>query len=90
MQHVGEFHLAGFAEDRDSQGARLLIDDHGQPVSNVVWDLYCRALTRICPAPTLIEWDNDVPPFDTLAGEVARARQLMAAQPGAPATMRAA
>jgi uncharacterized protein (UPF0276 family) len=90
MQHVGEFHLAGFAEDRDSEGARLLIDDHGRPVSNVVWDLYCRALARICPAPTLIEWDNDVPPFDTLAGEVARARQLMAAQPGAPATMRAA
>jgi uncharacterized protein (UPF0276 family) len=90
MQHVGEFHLAGFAEDRDSEGARLLIDDHGRPVSNVVWDLYCRALARISPAPTLIEWDNDVPPFDTLAGEVARARQLMAAQPGAPATMRAA
>jgi uncharacterized protein len=90
MQHVGEFHLAGFAEDRDSEGARLLIDDHGRPVSNVVWDLYCRALARICPAPTLIEWDNDVPPFDTLAGEVARARQLIAAQPGAPATMRAA
>jgi uncharacterized protein len=35
MQHVGEFHLAGFAEDRDSSGARLLIDDHGCPVRDV-------------------------------------------------------
>ena len=41
-------------------------------------------------APTLIEWDNDVPAFDTLAGEVARARQLMIAQHGASAIMRAA
>ena len=40
--------------------------------------------------PTLIEWDNNVPPFDTLAGEVARARQLMAAQFGASPVMRAA
>ena len=90
VQHVGEFHLAGFAEDCDSEGARLLIDDHGRPVSDAVWDLYCRALTRRCMAPTLIEWDNDVPPFDTLACEVARARQLMAAQPGALPIMRAA
>ena len=39
MQHVGEFHLAGFAEDRDSEGARLLIDDHGRPVGDTVWEL---------------------------------------------------
>lgn len=90
VQHVGELHLAGFAEDSDSEGARLLIDDHGRPVSDVVWGLYCRALARRCMVPTLIEWDNDVPPFDTLASEVARARQLMAAQPGALRIMRAA
>lgn len=90
MQHVGEFHLAGFAEDCDSEGARLLIDDHGRPVSDVVWDLYCRALARRCLAPTLIEWDNHVPPFATLAGEVARARQLMSAQAGVSPIKRAA
>ena len=90
MQHVDEFHLAGFAEDCDSEGARFLIDDHGRSVSDVVWDLYSRALARISPVPTLIEWDNDVPPFDTLAGEVARARQLMAVQPDASPIMRAA
>jgi uncharacterized protein len=88
MQHVGEFHLAGFAEDCDSEGARLLIDDHGQPVSDVVWDLYRHALARRL-APTLIEWDNHVPPFGTLAGEVARARQLMSTADASP-TIRAA
>jgi uncharacterized protein len=88
MQHVGEFHLAGFAEDCDSEGARLLIDDHGQPVSDVVWDLYRHALARRL-APTLIEWDNHVPPFGMLAGEVARARQLMSTADASP-TIRAA
>jgi uncharacterized protein (UPF0276 family) len=85
VRHVGEFHLAGFGEDRDSSGARLLIDDHGRTVSETVWDLYVRALTR-CRAPTLIEWDNNVPPFDTLAAEAGRARSLMTAS----STMQAA
>jgi uncharacterized protein (UPF0276 family) len=80
IQHVGQFHLAGFAEDRDSSGARLLIDDHGRPVSETVWDLYQRALARPCLAPTLIEWDNHLPPFEALAAEAERARTLMAAQ----------
>jgi uncharacterized protein (UPF0276 family) len=80
IRHVGQFHLAGFAEDRDSEGARLLIDDHGRPVADTVWDLYRQALARGCLAPTLIEWDNNVPPFAALAGEMARARSLMTAQ----------
>lgn len=85
MQYVGEFHLAGFAEDRDSSGARLLIDDHGCAVGDVVWELYRRALPR-SRAPTLIEWDNNVPLFAVLAAEAERARRLMAA----PAVQRAA
>jgi len=83
MRHVGEVHLAGFAEDRDSADARLLIDDHGRPVDEAVWDLYRRALARGCVAPTLIEWDNNVPPFATLAAEAERARGVMLAQAGA-------
>ena len=85
MQHVGQFHLAGFAEDRDSSGARLLIDDHGRAVGDAVWELYHQALTR-CLAPTLIEWDNNVPTFTVLAAEVERARRVMAA----PTVQRAA
>lgn len=90
MQHVGEFHLAGFAEDCDSEGARLLIDDHGRPVCDVVWDLYSRALPRSCLAPTMIEWDNNVPPFVALVREVERARTLMSTQTSATAAMQAA
>jgi uncharacterized protein (UPF0276 family) len=87
---VGEFHLAGFDEDRDSSGARLLIDDHGRPVSETVWELYRRALARPRLAPTLIEWDNNVPSFAVLAAEAGRARELLTEQAGSLAVMAAA
>ena len=75
MEHVGEVHLAGFAEDRDDLDARLLIDAHGSPVADIVWLLYRRTLARLGPVPTLIEWDNDVPSFPVLAREAARAEK---------------
>jgi uncharacterized protein (UPF0276 family) len=76
-EFVGEIHLAGFAEDRDTAGMRLLIDDHGRPVDDVVWQLYRHALDRTGLVPTLIEWDNRVPPFQRLANEVAHVRAAM-------------
>lgn len=79
-EHVGEIHLAGFVEDADRDGGRMLIDRHGTAVARAVWSLYRRALARIGPVPTLIEWDNDVPHFPVLAGEVARAQALLDAE----------
>jgi uncharacterized protein (UPF0276 family) len=90
VEHVGEFHLAGFAEDWDSEGAGLLIDDHGRTISEVAWDLYRRVLMRGCDAPTLIEWDNDVPDFAVLAGEAEKARALYATNTVRPPAMAAA
>lgn len=76
---VGEIHLAGFAEDRDGAGDRLLIDHHGAPVDDAVWQLYARTIERLGPRPTLIERDNDIPALAVLAAEAARAREGMAA-----------
>jgi hypothetical protein len=87
---VGEFHLGGFADDRDSEGAPLLIDDHGRPVSETVWGLYRRTLARRCLAPTLVEWDNNVPAFPVLADEAGRARALLAGHAARPDVMAAA
>ena len=70
---VGEIHLAGFAEDTDSLGDRLLIDDHGAPIDNEVWQLYEQVLTRVGPVPTLIERDNQVPAFHVLQAEAQQA-----------------
>ncbi|WP_428622247.1 DUF692 domain-containing protein [Sedimenticola sp.] len=67
-QLVEEIHLAGHAV-QSLQGVELLIDDHGSPVSNPVWELYRTCIERIGPVPTLIEWDSNVPTFEVLMGE---------------------
>ncbi|KAF2407632.1 hypothetical protein SAMN04490179_5361 [Pseudomonas antarctica] len=73
LSAVGEIHLAGFAEDTDSLGDRLLIDDHGAPIDNAVWQLYEQVLTRTGPVATLIERDNQVPAFRVLHAEAQQA-----------------
>ena len=77
LHAVGEIHLAGFAEDCDSLGDRLLIDDHGAPIDQAVWGLYQQALQRIGPVATLIERDNQVPAFDVLLAEARQADRLL-------------
>jgi len=77
LHAVAEIHLAGFAEDADSLGDRLLIDDHGAPIDDAVWALYRQALERIGPVATLIERDNQVPAFNVLLAEAAQAEALL-------------
>jgi uncharacterized protein (UPF0276 family) len=68
---VTECHLAGFS----SQGSRLL-DTHNHPVADPVWVLYQRFCQRFPGTPTLIEWDQDIPPLATLMAEVERADRI--------------
>jgi hypothetical protein len=75
---VGQIHLAGFAEDTDAAGAPLLIDSHGTPVAEAVWDLYRYALDRLGPTPTLIERDNDIPALPVLLAEARHAERIIA------------
>lgn len=74
---VGEIHLGGHDEQADDDGRPLLIDAHGAPVADPVWTLYAEVLARTGPVATLIEWDNDVPDWPTLAEEAARAQRLI-------------
>ncbi|WP_417829803.1 DUF692 domain-containing protein [Thalassospira sp.] len=69
---VGEIHLAGHEQDANLEDD-VLIDTHSRPVADPVWALFDRLVTRIGRRPTLIEWDNDVPGWDDLAREAARA-----------------
>lgn len=75
-----EIHLAGFAQDQDAAGDVLLIDTHGAPVAQAVWDLYRHALELTGPQPTLIERDNDVPSFPVLEQEAMQALALLTAK----------
>ncbi len=69
---VAEIHLAG----HDASGP-CLIDTHGARVAPAVWTLYEHALERFGPCPTLIEWDTDIPSFDVLLDEAARASTIL-------------
>ena len=73
LEAVGEMLLGGHDEDEDETGAPLLIDSHGKPIVDPVWALLDYTLERSGPKPLLIEWDNDVPDWATLAEEATRA-----------------
>lgn len=81
LHAIEEIHLAGFATDTDALGNPVLIDDHGSPVADPVWELYADLIQQIGPAPTLIERDNNLPEFDELLAETQLADRIMAKHP---------
>jgi uncharacterized protein (UPF0276 family) len=76
LELVGEIHLGGHAEEVLASGP-LLIDAHGTPVADQVWDLFSRVIRKTGPLPTLVEWDNDLPDWPVLAAEAARADAIL-------------
>lgn len=72
-QSVGEIHLAGCATPLAGEP---MIDDHSQPVPQIVWDAYRLALRRFGAIPTLIEWDTALPTWDFLTHEAEKARGI--------------
>lgn len=73
---VAEIHLAGHSAD-PALGPRLLVDSHDAPVDPAVWALFERLIARIGPRPTLIERDGNLPGFDVLMEERARAETVL-------------
>ncbi|WP_429038749.1 MNIO family bufferin maturase [Aeromonas media] len=77
LETVGEIHLAGFTDKVLPQG-HLYIDTHSTPVAPPVWELY-RQVCQQRAIPTLIEWDQDIPPLPVLLGEAGRADAILGA-----------
>lgn len=77
---LAELHLGGFTveEDDATPGGELLIDTHAHAVAEPSWNLYAHAIRRFGPVPTIIEWDNDLPPLHVVTGEAARADAVRA------------
>ncbi len=69
---VKQFHLAGFTDKQD-----YLFDNHGAKVHEPVWDLYAQALQRFGNIPTVVEWDDTIPPFTVLEAEAKQAQTFM-------------
>jgi uncharacterized protein len=72
---VEEIHLAGHST-RILDGHELLIDTHNARVCDAVWTLYAAAVARFGRAPTLIEWDTDLPALDVLVEEAHHADRI--------------
>jgi uncharacterized protein (UPF0276 family) len=65
---VIQMHLAGHC----NKGA-FILDTHSDFVIDRVWELYRHACRRVGSVSTLIEWDDDIPDFDTVWGEAKKA-----------------
>lgn len=70
-ERVQQIHLAGHTDHGD-----FVIDTHDHPVVDPVWALYATALKRFGPVSTMIERDDQMPPFDELMAELDQARAI--------------
>jgi uncharacterized protein (UPF0276 family) len=77
LEHVGEIHLAGHAEQADDEGDLLLIDSHDRQVAQRVWDLFEIVVRRRGPLPTLVEWDSNIPEWSVLHAEARAAQAIL-------------
>jgi len=75
-ERIVQVHLAG-----PSDCGTHLMDTHNAPVPAAVWPLYQLVQRRTGGVSTLLEWDADIPPFETLLAELAKARAVRAADP---------
>lgn len=71
-RRISQWHLGG-----PSQVNGAWIDTHASTVPEPVWQLYQRALEQVGPRPTIVEWDQDLPPLQTLLDLAERARRAM-------------
>ncbi len=71
VNRVQQFHLAGHLDL-----GNIIIDSHGDSVIDPVWSLYQSALHRFGPVSTMIERDDNIPPFGELLAELEIARRI--------------
>jgi uncharacterized protein (UPF0276 family) len=67
-EHVVQIHVAGHSD----MGTHC-IDTHSDHVIDEVWALYAEAHRRAGPRSTLLEWDEDIPDFETVHAEAKKA-----------------
>ncbi|MDQ3231920.1 MAG: DUF692 domain-containing protein [Pseudobdellovibrionaceae bacterium] len=72
FDRVVQVHLAGHNRRPDG----TIIDTHDRAVDANVWDLYRKAWALGGPFPTLLEWDDDLPPMPELVAEMQKAREF--------------
>ena len=71
VNRIRQFHLAGHLDC-----GNIIIDSHGDSVIDPVWSLYEAAFRKFGPVSTMIERDDNIPPFEELLTELEMARRI--------------
>ncbi len=74
VDRIQQIHLAGHLNKGDYS-----IDTHDHDIIDSVWNLYAESVKRFGHISTMIERDDDIPPFSTLLAELQKARDISAA-----------
>lgn len=75
LDRVKYIHMAGHEKVSDD----LIIDTHGQPIIDPVYDLFEYAISRLSqPVPVLLERDFNIPELEELQGEMTRMEKICA------------
>ena len=69
---IKQFHLAGYTDRGE-----YLFDMHSEEIHPPVWALYKQAVKHFGKIPTLIEWDDHIPPFTTLEKEAIKSQEIL-------------
>jgi uncharacterized protein len=70
-ERIGQIHLAG----HNDHGTHL-VDTHNRQVCDDVWQLYRWVCDELGSFTTMIEWDDQIPKWETLEKEVLKARTI--------------
>lgn len=68
---VAQIHLAGH-----SNHGNYIVDTHDAPVIQPVWDLYSATIKKLGKVSTMIERDDNMPPFAELLAEMNQAKHI--------------
>jgi len=69
VSKIKQIHLAG-----PTQEEGYLFDTHSTTVPDQVWNLYWGIKRKLVNIPVIVEWDQDIPSFDTLEQEIEKIR----------------
>ncbi|GGI87323.1 UPF0276 protein [Shewanella hanedai] len=81
VERVKQIHLAGFHDKGD-----FLLDAHNHPVDEKVWQAFECFVAQNGPIPSMIEWDNNLPPLERLLQERAIAAEILLSTQGTVST----
>lgn len=74
LDRVFQIHVAGF----EQEAPNLLIDTHGAPIADPVYDLLSYTLGKMKKIPpVLLERDNNIPAFAELLTELSRLKEIV-------------